>query len=203
MPASGFPSTSAWPDDGARPLIHAASDEAVQLHSGCADTVTAFLPPAASIEDGASSDTWHFTGEGPVDVLDVESHPIKVTARPSTSVGPRILRMGALDEVQPSRHGGRQSARNPVGYGARIAAALMKRTKQFRGNCFRPCKYRQLNRDRYSTTRTQIRWRRSQSLLPRLFAGRLRRPEAVHAAVRRQRYFSMRMRMRYSRYTEL
>ena len=65
-----------------RPVIQVASDEAVQLHSGCADTVMASLPPAASIEfEGASSDTWHFTGDGPVEVLDLDSHPMVAIAR--------------------------------------------------------------------------------------------------------------------------
>jgi len=74
-------------------VIHVALDEAVQLHSGCADTVMAFFPPAGSIElEGASSDTWHFTGDGPVDVLDSDPQPMVVMARASRSDDSRILR---------------------------------------------------------------------------------------------------------------
>jgi hypothetical protein len=73
-------------------VSHVVSDEAVQLHSGGAVTAMASLPPAASIVfDGASTDTWHFTGDGPVDVLDLDSHPRLAIARPSTSDGPRML----------------------------------------------------------------------------------------------------------------
>ena len=76
-----------------RPVLQVAPDVAVQLHSGCADTVTAAVPPAASIEfEGASSDTWHFTGVGPVDVLDSDPHPMVANASASTSEGARILR---------------------------------------------------------------------------------------------------------------
>jgi hypothetical protein len=68
-----------------------ASDEAVQLHSGCADTEIAALPPEGTIESGgASRDTWHFTGEGPVEVLDLDSHPRVAIARPRASDDPRV-----------------------------------------------------------------------------------------------------------------
>lgn len=70
-------------------MIHVASAEAVQLHSGCAVTEIAPFPPEDTIEsEGASSDTWHFTGDGPVDVLDLDSHPIDAIARPRKSDGP-------------------------------------------------------------------------------------------------------------------
>ena len=75
-------------------MIQVAPDEAVQLHSGCAVTAMAPLPPAGSIEsDGASSDTWHFSGDGPVEVLDVDPQPMVAIARPRRSDGPMILRI--------------------------------------------------------------------------------------------------------------
>jgi len=74
-----------------RPVIQLASDDAVHAHSGGAVTETALLPPEDTIEsEGASSDTWHFTGDGPVDVLDLESHPLAAIARTRTSDGPRV-----------------------------------------------------------------------------------------------------------------
>ena len=70
-------------------MIHVASAEAVRLHSSCAVTEIAPFPPEDTIEsEGASSDTWHFTGDGPVDVLDLDSHPIDAIARPRKSDGP-------------------------------------------------------------------------------------------------------------------
>ena len=72
-------------------MIQLASDDAVHAHSGGAVTETALLPPEDTIEsEGASSDTWHFTGDGPVDVLDLESHPMVAMARPRRSDGPRV-----------------------------------------------------------------------------------------------------------------
>ena len=69
-----------------------ASDEALHPHSGCAVTEIAPFPPEDAIEsEGAARDTWHFTGDGPVEVLDVDSHPIVAITRPTASDGPRLV----------------------------------------------------------------------------------------------------------------
>jgi len=70
------------PEAGVRPVIQVELDDAVHVHSGSVDTVTAFLPPPASIDvEGALRETWHFTGEGPVEVDDFDSHATAVSAR--------------------------------------------------------------------------------------------------------------------------
>ena len=47
-----------------------------KLHSGCADTVMASLPPVdIDRVRRRLRDTWHFTGDGPVEVLDLDSQP--------------------------------------------------------------------------------------------------------------------------------
>ena len=85
-------------------MIHVAPDEAVQVHSGCADTVMASFPPAGSIElEGASSDTWHFTGVGPVDVLDSDPHPLVTIASASAREGPGTLRARERGGATPDR----------------------------------------------------------------------------------------------------
>jgi hypothetical protein len=61
------------PDEGVRPLIHAASEEADQAHSGCVVTPTVAVSPLALTEEaGTARVTAHFAGEGPVDVATVE-----------------------------------------------------------------------------------------------------------------------------------
>jgi hypothetical protein len=61
------------PDEGVRPVIQAASEEADQAHSGCVVTPTvAVSPPELTGEAGTARVTAHFAGEGPVDVATVE-----------------------------------------------------------------------------------------------------------------------------------
>jgi hypothetical protein len=66
-----------WPCVGAMSMIHVASDDAVQAHSGCVVTVIAPVPPAASSSAPcAVTATWHLSDAGPVtDTVDVEPQP--------------------------------------------------------------------------------------------------------------------------------
>src|SRR5262245_8429653 len=69
------------PDEGVRPVIHAASEEADQAHSGCVVTPTvAVSPPELTGEPGAATVTAHLAGEGPVDVATVEPQAPAVQA---------------------------------------------------------------------------------------------------------------------------
>jgi hypothetical protein len=63
------------PDEGVRPVIQAASEEADQAHSGCVVTPTVAASPAELTEEaGAARVRAHLAGEGPVDVATVEPH---------------------------------------------------------------------------------------------------------------------------------
>jgi predicted kinase len=68
------------PDAGDTLVIQLALVDAVHAHSGCVLTVTELFPPAASIMAGAVSATWHLTGSGPADTVDVVSHPAAAIA---------------------------------------------------------------------------------------------------------------------------
>jgi hypothetical protein len=72
-----------WPEEGVRPVIQAASEEADHAHSGCVVSPTVVeSPPAPTEEAGTASVTAHFAGEGPVDVATVE--PQAPTAHTTT-----------------------------------------------------------------------------------------------------------------------
>lgn len=62
------------PDVGDNPVIQLAVVEAVHAHSGSVVTVIELLAPAASRIPGAATETWHLTGSGPVETVDVVSH---------------------------------------------------------------------------------------------------------------------------------
>src|SRR4030095_15929758 len=68
-----------WPDEGVRPVIQAASEEADHAHSGCVVTPTVVVSPLELTgEPGAASVTSPVAGEGPVDVATVEPQaPLK------------------------------------------------------------------------------------------------------------------------------
>src|SRR5262245_8751074 len=71
------------PDEGARPVIQAASEEADQAHSGCVVRPTvAVSPPELTGDVGTATVTAHLAGEGPVDVATVE--PQAPAAKAST-----------------------------------------------------------------------------------------------------------------------
>jgi hypothetical protein len=56
-------------------VIHAASEDADQAHSGCVLIPTdAVAPPELTGAAGGVSVTTHFVGEGPVDVATAEPH---------------------------------------------------------------------------------------------------------------------------------
>jgi hypothetical protein len=85
--ASGFAATciwtcpAPWPDEGVRPVIQLASEDAVQVHSAWVLTVTVAVSPLElSGEVGGVSVTPHFVGEGPVDVATVEPQPAVAAA---------------------------------------------------------------------------------------------------------------------------
>ena len=62
-----------WPDEGVKPVIQGASEEADHAHSGCVVIPTMVVSPLELTEEpGAASVTAHFAGEGPVDVATVE-----------------------------------------------------------------------------------------------------------------------------------
>jgi hypothetical protein len=70
-----------WPDEGAKPVIHAAFEETDHAHSGCVVTVTvAVAPLELTGEAGGAKVIAHFVGEGPVDVATVEPHPAATQA---------------------------------------------------------------------------------------------------------------------------
>src|SRR4030095_6790490 len=91
-----------WPDEGVRPVIQAASEEADQAHSGCVATPTVVVSPLELTgEVGTASVTAHFAGEGPVDVATVEPHapPRQASTHRTTEVsGPAMtpLCIGSL-----------------------------------------------------------------------------------------------------------
>ena len=63
-------------------MIHAASDEADQAHSGCVVIPIAVLAPLELTgEAGGARVTEHFVGDGPVDVATVEPHPAAAQAK--------------------------------------------------------------------------------------------------------------------------
>jgi hypothetical protein len=67
-------------------VIHAASEEADHVHSGCVVTTTvAVAPPDPTGEAGGASVTAHFVGEGPVDVATVEPHAAATQANSHTA----------------------------------------------------------------------------------------------------------------------
>lgn len=62
-------------------MIHAASDEADQAHSGCVLIPMVVLAPLELTgEAGGVRATVHFVGDGPVDVATVEPHPAAAQA---------------------------------------------------------------------------------------------------------------------------
>lgn len=70
-----------WPEVGDKSVIQFAGVVTVQAHSGCAVTVTAPVPPSATMFAGADSASWHFGGVGPVVTVDVEdSQPATIVA---------------------------------------------------------------------------------------------------------------------------
>jgi len=70
------------PDEGVRPVIQAASEDADHAHSGCVVTPTVAVSPLEVTGDpGAASVTAHLAGEGPVDVATVEPQAPTVQAR--------------------------------------------------------------------------------------------------------------------------
>jgi hypothetical protein len=70
------------PDEGVRPVIQPASDDADHAHSGCVVTATVAVSPLELTADaGAASVTAHFAGEGPVDVATVDPQAPTVQAR--------------------------------------------------------------------------------------------------------------------------
>src|SRR5262245_48339710 len=75
------------PDEGVRPVIQAASEEADQAHSGCVVTPTVAASPLELTEDaGAARVSAHFAGEGPVDVATVDPQAPATQARTHTRV---------------------------------------------------------------------------------------------------------------------
>jgi hypothetical protein len=69
------------PDEGVRPVIQAASEEADQAHSGCVVKPTvAVSPPELTGEEGTARLTLHFAGEGPVEVATVEPQALAAQA---------------------------------------------------------------------------------------------------------------------------
>jgi len=76
-----------WPDEGVRPVIQGASEEADHAHSGCVVIPTVVVSPLELTgEPGAPSVTAHFAGEGPVDVATVEPQaPLKQASTDTTA----------------------------------------------------------------------------------------------------------------------
>jgi hypothetical protein len=67
------------PDEGVN-AIQFTLTVASQAHSGAAETVMLVAPPAAAMVPIGVSATWHFTGEGPVEVETVdELQPARIT----------------------------------------------------------------------------------------------------------------------------
>ena len=82
------------PDAGDTLVIQLALVDAVHAHSGCVLTVIALFPPAASIIGGAVSATWHLTGSGPAETVDVVSQPaaaIPTTTNRTAGTNPRVF----------------------------------------------------------------------------------------------------------------
>src|SRR4030095_9432926 len=69
------------PEMGDSPEIRLGLLDAVHAHSGSAVTVIELLAPAASNIAGAATETWHLTGVGPVETVDVVSQPAATIAQ--------------------------------------------------------------------------------------------------------------------------
>lgn len=68
------------PDAGDTLEIQLALVDAVHAHSGCVLTVIELFPPAASIIAGLVSATWHLTGSGPAETVEVVSQLVAAIA---------------------------------------------------------------------------------------------------------------------------